>query len=626
MIINWTIKNFKSISSKITLEFAPLTIFAGANSSGKSTVIQSILMAAQTIQNYVKTKSVILNGHIVKLGTFSDVLSNRAEEELISIGFSIVPHEDSSQDFDRFYVTRGGKMNKLDCFFSFSTRGEQKEKDILQLQPRLEESIVKSHYSFDQSRSKKDYDSEIHVVRSRKKIEERLTELNVQKQNLTADTLNSLEYEVIKPRRSHQVKSPYRFRGRRNGDYVGTSLYHFLPSSLTLLYDRIEEQKSIILEMLSNPRQYEEFEIENKFMAYINPNIERLLLELLIDIKDEAKVEARLGEHFTKAYEKLREEFSLKNLRKCYSVPVFNRLIAQKIEENEGKIKSLIDLGNAKEFTLDSESFYPMEYINYLDHFFKRSLKYLGPLRDEPKPVYPLQGTADPRDIGYKGENTASVLDINRNADVEYFKPQSIGSNQIRPEKSKSTLYNAVLDWLKYMGVAEGVQTSDKGKLGHEMKIMAQGSSSLHDLTHVGVGVSQVLPILVLSLLAEKDSTLIFEQPELHLHPMVQTRLADFFASMVLLEKQCIVETHSEYLINRLRFLSAISKENEISSKVSIFFVEKENDISIYNKIKFNKYGSITNWPKGFFDENEKNAASIIKAAMNKKSNEKHQG
>ena len=111
-----------------------------------------------------------------------------------------------------------------------------------------------------------------------------------------------------------------------------------------------------------------------------------------------------------------------------------------------------------------------------------------------------------------------------------------------------------MIDWLQYLDVAKSVESRDQGKLGHELKVALSDSDSTHDLTHVGVGVSQVLPILVMGLLADTDTTLVFEQPELHLHPKVQTLLGDFFLSMALCNKQCIVETHSEYFIDRLRF------------------------------------------------------------------------
>ena len=127
---------------------------------------------------------------------------------------------------------------------------------------------------------------------------------------------------------------------------------------------------------------------------------------------------------------------------------------------------------------------------------------------------------------------------------------------------------------------------------------------------------------MVLSFLAERDSVLIFEQPELHLHPKVQTRLADFFVAMNMLGKQCIVETHSEYLINRLRYLVAKSNNTKIADESIIYFVEKENGESKYRPIKINKYGVIEDWPKGFFDESEDIASKILRAGMDKRKKE----
>jgi predicted ATPase len=131
--------------------------------------------------------------------------------------------------------------------------------------------------------------------------------------------------------------------------------------------------------------------------------------------------------------------------------------------------------------------------------------------------------------------------------------------------------------------------------------------------------VSQVLPILVLALLADPGSTLIFEQPELHLHPRVQTRLADFFVSLATLDKQCLVETHSEYLINRLRFLAAVAEDDNVSLSTLLYFVERDKAHSHYRPIRINQFGVIDDWPSGFFDESEELAASILKAGAAKR-------
>ncbi|MDM8549194.1 AAA family ATPase [Desulfobacterales bacterium HSG2] len=91
MIQTWTIQNFKSVSDKTTLSMKPLTIFAGANSSGKSTLIQSILLVAQTLQTTVGSRSVVLNGHILKLGSFDDIVFNHQSDQTVLIGFGLTP-------------------------------------------------------------------------------------------------------------------------------------------------------------------------------------------------------------------------------------------------------------------------------------------------------------------------------------------------------------------------------------------------------------------------------------------------------------------------------------------------------------------------------------------------------
>jgi len=120
-------------------------------------------------------------------------------------------------------------------------------------------------------------------------------------------------------------------------------------------------------------------------------------------------------------------------------------------------------------------------------------------------------------------------------------------------------------------------------------------------------------------LLADADTVLLFEQPELHLHPKVQTLLGDFFLSMALMEKQCVIETHSEYLINRLRFRAAAAESDRISSQMTIYFVEKKEGKSHFRSVVVNEFGAIHDWPEGFFDQSQREAEETLKAAMQKK-------
>jgi len=267
------------------------------------------------------------------------------------------------------------------------------------------------------------------------------------------------------------------------------------------------------------------------------------------------------------------------------------------------------------------------EAVSYLDDFFSTSVKYLGPLRDEPKPLYPLATSADPSDVGLRGELTAAVLDLRKDVTIRYVPSAHFGKPTVKRDTASRSLLAAVSDWVQYLGIAEDVSTQDRGKLGHELKVCVTKDGKDQDLTHVGVGVSQVLPILVMSLLAEEDTTLIFEQPELHLHPKVQTLLGDFFLSMALLGKQCIVETHSEYLINRLRFRSASAPvERSLNDMMKIYFVEKIDGATAFKDVVVNEYGAITNWPSGFFDQSQREAEEILREAMRKRQIRKRRG
>jgi len=259
--------------------------------------------------------------------------------------------------------------------------------------------------------------------------------------------------------------------------------------------------------------------------------------------------------------------------------------------------------------------------FEYLMFFFSRSVRYLGPLREEPRPMYPLQNTSDPQDIGLHGEHTAAVFHNFRHTEIKYLPSSAFGASTISAEPQTASLGDAVFDWLSYLDVALRVETRDEGKFGHALSVYLNSRVS-HDLTHVGVGVSQILPIVVMCLLANRETTLILEQPELHLNPKVQTRLGDFFLSMSLLNKQCLIETHSEYLINRLRFRAAAAPNDSLSKLMSLYFVEKQDGVSVYRDVVINEFGAIVDWPKGFFDQSQREVEDILLAATRKAKSE----
>ena len=631
MITKWKVFNFKSIREETELDLGPLTIFAGANSSGKSTFIQSVLLVAQTLAHKVGSRSVVLNGAFTSLGQFDDLKSNGGEADQITIKCTCRPLPDQEAVIPRrsqfgarraiYYGPRSSQLQEIACEISFDADLSSSQRDLFQIQPRLFATQL-SCVSRDEDNV--DQNAGISVHYSSKAISEiegadGVSEIDDQ---LRA----SLAYAVELDENSMtEVKEEF-----RSAKPIGCMLRHFLPDRIIYGIDTIEEDANAIAMALQDDgrrvmglrrRFGREILLSEEIIAVL-----REILEGTIDFdkafKDKYRQKSLFGSEsetltFRAWYERLRD------------LPRDERLRVQQIlREREdlfdrihGAMKAAT--GEKSETHAFVEAKRPRlitEATWYLDKFFASSLKYLGPLRDTPKPLYPLAPAADPHDVGLRGEHTASILELHKNKKIRYIPSANFKDAEIDRKTVTRTLETAIIDWLQYLGVASSVKSRDQGKLGHELKVGLANSDSTYDLTHVGVGVSQVLPILVMCLLADIDSTLVFEQPELHLHPKVQTLLGDFFLSMALCNKQCLVETHSEYFIDRLRFrIAAASPEKELNSQAKIYFVEKPSQASYFREVVINEYGAISDWPEGFFDQSQQQAEEILRAAAMKR-------
>jgi len=127
----------------------------------------------------------------------------------------------------------------------------------------------------------------------------------------------------------------------------------------------------------------------------------------------------------------------------------------------------------------------------------------------------------------------------------------------------------------------------------------------------VGIGISQVLPIIV-AVLTQKNPILAIEQPELHIHPALQVELADLFIDGINKNPEVIylIETHSEHFILRLlRRIRNASSTDKMNLKLkpehlNIYYIENEDILTNVKKITVNERGRFNEkWPKGFFEE-----------------------
>ena len=134
-------------------------------------------------------------------------------------------------------------------------------------------------------------------------------------------------------------------------------------------------------------------------------------------------------------------------------------------------------------------------------------------------------------------------------------------------------------------------------------------------MKEVGYGVSQVLPIIVQGLLM-KEGILIVEQPEIHLHPKLQSLLYDFLYSLTLTGKKVMVETHSSHFITRMRRRIAEDETNQMDDRINLTFIEE----GVFRNLELDDYGTVLNYyPADFIEQPAKELDAIIKAQIKKR-------
>lgn len=174
--------------------------------------------------------------------------------------------------------------------------------------------------------------------------------------------------------------------------------------------------------------------------------------------------------------------------------------------------------------------------------------------------------------------------------------------------------------WLSELGLADKAQAKDLGRLGMSLSIAPRGMDKFVDLTAVGVGISQVIPVVLLCLWSKPRSLILIEQPELHLHPAMQLKLADFLLASIRSGRQIVIETHSEHLINRLRRRVADDTTNTLSQSIGLLFAEQKDGISQYRATNISDSGGLSQgWPEGFLDVGSNEATEFISEALQRR-------
>jgi predicted ATPase len=212
-----------------------------------------------------------------------------------------------------------------------------------------------------------------------------------------------------------------------------------------------------------------------------------------------------------------------------------------------------------------------------------RKTLYLGPFRQSPRRRYPSRG-GNPIEVGAEGESAFTIL-----------ANESIQSRN-RPNSKR------ISKWLDVLSVAKKIDVSRVGTSDlFDVSVTLADSTSL-PIADLGYGISQIIPVLVQCSFAPPNSTLLFEQPELHLHPGAAKNLIKVFIETAQ-EKNChiVAETHSRELM--LQLLEEIRQEHILPADVAVYSVSRVDGQSEFKEIEIEHEESFTEaverWDKG---------------------------
>ena len=238
-----------------------------------------------------------------------------------------------------------------------------------------------------------------------------------------------------------------------------------------------------------------------------------------------------------------------------------------------------------------------------------RSVLYVGPLREYPRRLYLWSGEI-PEHVGPKGDRAIEAILA---AGDRYF--------NLRPKQKTKLLPALVAERLRDMGLIREFEVKPLGQHRKEYEVLVRTGPKLPlvKLTDVGFGVSQVLPVIVECFYVPRRSIVIFEQPEIHLHPRVQADLADLFVDAIRAREggakrdcQFIIESHSEHFLRRLQ--RRIAEEELSKNDAALYFVDTAGGSAHIQELQLDLFGNITNWPEGFFGDEMADAVARSEA------------
>lgn len=569
MIRAWKVENFKSVQNGVSLlDFGPITLFAGANSSGKSSIIQSILLMMQSVAAR-QAEPLVLNGDLVLLGTTEDLWNNSNLDNDLSVEFMLdLPDENDLSMWTRLVVRA---INARSAYLKTVELATQNEK--------TDEYYNYARFEWDESN------------RAHSLVD-------------IAPELESVGNEHIKQFGAAVDTSIRGSSARFDG---------LLPVSLFIEFEKTALDWSLAITNPLSPAFSENnrFDVPKNFLKVVHNAARELNLPNLktparqTELPEADTVDAVSDDHAPLAATERR--IRIQTLADYQSW--FRKLTIEQAELLQAYLRETLDFSTEQSIAEIQLPEIGLMASNLFEEFTGR-IRYLSANRISPTIVFGSDVTSRWSEVGTSGANIADALERYGQEPYDWYNPEKL-------ERQNTTLLEAAATWLRYFGLLEYVATESRGKLGTLLKIRSSGVDRDLDLLSVGFGTSQVLPIIVQGLLTPPGGVFIVEQPEVHLHPRVQSQLAHFFLALTRNRVQCVVETHSEHLVNELRLFIAEDNSGRMRDVIRMYFVERDAKVgSVVQEVMIGRNGKIGNWPRGFMDESNRQAERMLAAYL----------
>lgn len=236
---------------------------------------------------------------------------------------------------------------------------------------------------------------------------------------------------------------------------------------------------------------------------------------------------------------------------------------------------------NAQEDIKDEKLIVLFKVINEVTRVFRRfdeKFNFISSYRMPPERTYLERSVG--KKIAPSGQGFVDILLKWRNSDPQRFE--------------------RIISIMRSLKVLNDIQVERMKGGRFNVLVKAEETSPFASLSDVGFGVSQILPIVMADVELGDESTLYTAQPEIHLHPSVQADYASYAMEQAITsKKRYVIETHSEYLLNRIRL--GIVQGHISEEEVKVYYLQQDNGITRIYQLFFKGNGQIIGAPEDFF-------------------------